>query len=107
MTDREIVIYGLEHCTGPYTCSGCRYYNPNNTRCQKYLMHDALELLREDRPQKPIEKHYEITVNHVWGDEVEVISEFYCPHCMAIIAKGNSEHYPRCMWCGREVKWNG
>lgn len=68
----------------------------------------ALELLKkqeDDQPGKPIEKHYEVIVHHVWGDEAEVISEFYCPHCATIIVKGKSKHYPRCMWCGKAVKW--
>lgn len=65
----------------------------------------ALSLLKEQEPAKPREERREVKVNHDWGDEVEVWSEFYCPHCGAIIAKGKSEHYPRCMWCGQAVKW--
>lgn len=67
---------------------------------------DALAMLKEQEPAKPREERHEVKVSHDWGDEVEVWSEFYCPHCGAMIAKGKSEHYPRCMWCGKAVKWN-
>ena len=50
MADREKVIKGLEYCTGNHLCSGCGYYDPDNARCQKDLMRDALELLKEQRP---------------------------------------------------------
>jgi len=46
MTELEKVIKGLEHCIDHNLCIGCKYYGPNNVRCQKKLMHDALELLK-------------------------------------------------------------
>ena len=49
MADREKVIKGLEYCTGNHLCSGCGYYDPDNARCQKDLMRDALELLKEQK----------------------------------------------------------
>lgn len=66
---------------------------------------DALALLKEQEPAKPREERHEVKVSHDWGDEVEVRSKFYCPHCGAMIASGNSQHFPRCMWCGQAVKW--
>ena len=67
---------------------------------------DTITLLKEQEPAKPREERHEVKVSHDWGDEVEVWSKFYCPHCGAIIANSNSMHFPRCMWCGQAVKWN-
>lgn len=47
MHDREKVIKGLEHCVGQHVCNECPYYNPNDMRCEKRLMRDALELMKE------------------------------------------------------------
>ena len=55
MIDREKVVKGLEYCTGNQLCSGCGYYDPDNVRCQKDLMRDALELLKEQEPVTPKE----------------------------------------------------
>ena len=54
MPDREKVIKGLEHCISHHLCLGCGYYDPDNARCQKDLMRDALKLLKEQDhvPQK-------------------------------------------------------
>lgn len=115
MPDREKVIKGLEYCTlqarkgWPYepeiTKSGCEIYAcPYINNCGEMLF-DALALIAENQPEEPREERHESKINHEWGDEVEVWSEFYCSHCGAMIAKGESERYPRCMWCGKAVKW--
>lgn len=108
MTKKEKIINGLEHCRDldiadmKWPPGTCPYYERG---CCRY-MNDAIALLRaQDQSNKPREERHEITINHVWGDDVEVWSEFYCPHCGAMIAKGNSEHYPRCMWCGGKIQW--
>lgn len=114
MIDREKVIKGLEICSaGEWNSTvgrdhtDCPYYPAGYTGCTcKLLMRDALALLQvQDQSNKPREERHEVTINHVLGDDVEVWSEFYCPHCGAMIAKGNSEHYPRCMWCGGKIQW--
>ena len=115
MVDRENVINGLEciaQQVGDGICGWCAYFRPFRDDpdcgwCDKVaIVNDALALLREqDQSNKPREERHEVTINHVWGDDVEVWSEFYCPHCGAMIAKGNSEHYPRCMWCGKKIQW--
>lgn len=109
MPDIEKVIKGLECCMSASRCYKCPYINAYECDGASYYskaIQDALVLLRaQDHSAKPKEERHEIKVSHVWGDDVEVWSEFYCPHCGAMIAKGNSEHYPRCMWCGKKVNW--
>lgn len=110
MPDREKVIKGLECCMSESLCYKCPYKDKDECEDGSYYyskaIEDAIELLRaQDQSDKPREERHEVTINHVWGDDVEVWSEFYCPHCGAMIAKGNSEHYPRCMWCGKKVNW--
>ncbi len=47
MTRFEKVIKGLEYCAGYNPCPNCGYYDSDNLQCQKALMRDALELLKE------------------------------------------------------------
>lgn len=107
MIDREKVIKGLEETKIILTQAVDRGGEMSVIWAFHCLNHvtDALELLKEQEPAKPREERHEVKVSHYWGDEVEVLSKFYCPHCGTMIAKGKSEHYPRCMWCGQEVKW--
>lgn len=58
MTDREIVISGLEHCSNKSFCNdGCPYSpilkdaNFGIDECITQLAHDALELLEEQEPR--------------------------------------------------------
>lgn len=51
MVDQEKIIRGLEHCASYYMCPGCRYYDPNDTRCQIRLMREALELFESQEPR--------------------------------------------------------
>lgn len=38
---------------------------------------------------------------------LEVWGEYYCPRCKKMIARGYSQRFPRCMWCGKAVEWDG
>ena len=59
MPDIEKVIKGLEHCTTyGCTCDKCDYWEHNRVEddphCGDVLMRDALELLKEQQPKKPV-----------------------------------------------------
>lgn len=92
MTDQEKIIKGLEYCAGNHLCSGCRYYDPDNARCQKDLMRDALELLEAQEPVKP-----ELRMSK-WGFKQWLI----CGACGGTI----TFKVTYCPYCGRKVKWN-
>lgn len=100
MIDTETTIRDLETIGAWHT----HHYTPFHYECAETI-HNVLELLRIHEPAKPEERRREVKINHAWGNEVEIWSEFYCPHCKAMIAKGKSEHYQRCMWCGKVIKW--
>ncbi len=87
MSDREKVIKGLEYCTGNHLCSDCGYYDPNNARCQKDLMRDVLELLKEQNG-----------VPYVFNADGDTV----CGVCGCYFDKA----YSNCPKCGRKVDWN-
>ena len=89
MPDREKVIKGLEYCTGHHSCSGCGYYDPDNARCQKDLMRDALAILLEQDAVKPREQE-------------ETRTWTVCGNCSQhLISK-----WLWCPYCGKRVKWD-
>lgn len=106
--DREKIIKGLEKCKR-HECDNCTEKGASQAPwdCPAYddFIDSALALLKEQEPAKPREERHEVKISYDWGDEVEIWTKFYCPHCGAMIANGNSQHFPRCMWCGRKVKW--
>ena len=102
MPDRDKVIKELEHCSciiDEYdVCEGCPYKDADvnadvnadvdtNAGCHIVLMKDAMELLKEQEPVKPIR------LENWWK----------CPSCSGNIV-ANMKYCPR---CGRAVKWNG
>ena len=93
MADREKVVKGLEYCTGNHLCSGCGYYDPDNVRCQKDLMRDALELLKEQEPVTP--------------KEVSMYpqNQYACGSCGHVSIGTKDYHAKFCPACGRKVKW--
>lgn len=93
MADREKVIKGLEYCIGHHLCLGCGYYDPNNARCQKDLMRDALELLKEQEPIRPILARI---------GNYDAINDYTCPVCGTDLY--HLQKY--CDECGRAVKRN-
>lgn len=99
MIDKDKVIKGLEYCVGHHLCFGCGYYDPDNTRCQKELMRDALELLKEQEPILLENQHksggHIINANSPW------ISR--CPKCGKKI-EGKQTRF--CKYCGQAVKWD-
>ena len=98
MTDRKKVIKGLVYCIGHHLCFSCGYYDPNNVRCQKDLMRDALELLKEQKTVEP---------------KLVGVNTWTCGECGALLgweefAQSGLEliKYKFCPECGRAVKWN-
>lgn len=98
MIDREKVIKALECCSNdkPFYhahCDECPYNgrNPDNMGGCIKLYRDAMELLKEQEPVKPIER---------LGGTNWVFYECEC----------NKPLYERgfnyCPWCGRSVKWD-
>lgn len=109
MSDRSKVIVGIAVCLSPSGCGkDCPYYNDRKNRCKKQLRNDALELLKEQEPVKPIRVQREETLeeNEVFT-ATDVWAEWYCPKCHKKIAERYSPHAQYCMWCGRAVKWDG
>ena len=59
MADLEKTIKGLGHCGNGIKCETCPYHDENDsdeysTSCNDLLCRDALELLKEKQPKKPI-----------------------------------------------------
>ena len=111
MPDAGKVVRGLKCCTNDdeagCRCKECPYGTNDHGTCDTIyqLMKEALELIEVPKPAKPREERYEIKIKHVWGDEVDIRSKFYCPHCGKMIASGESKRYPWCMWCGKPILW--
>ena len=98
MPYREKVIKGLEVCVdrepGKYNCNECPYEIDGNW-CEINLAKDALILLKEQDPVKPI-PFFE-SPNYV-----------VCGHCKsikAIMPKHTKQKY--CHECGTPVLWEG
>lgn len=108
MPDREKVIKGLvccDYCNSvTNSCYQCPYLDLNKAKgmamCTAELAHDALALLREQEPVKPIEKNNQI----VCGSCGEKLAEI----CGDVDVVWNDDgKYPRyCPGCGRAVKWD-
>ena len=96
MADREKTINGLECCTtmdeyGYPSCEKCPYSDVDGTCPNIDALHrDALELLREQEPVKPI------------TTGKGILERTRCGACGSEIA--NSHFY--CWYCGKKVKWD-
>lgn len=109
MADREKVIKGLECCsqgaTVPYIptiryCAECPY-NELKMPCTRALARDALELLKEQEPVKPI----------------VAVDTWLCSNCLHTLESQEliddeenpqilvHEQYNFCPQCGKAVKW--
>ena len=87
MKDLEKVIKGLEHCSSDDGCKGCPYSkNESGHVCSVVCLRDAIALLKEQEPVKPI----------------RLENWYKCPSCSGNIVS-NMEYCPR---CGRKVKWD-
>ena len=99
MTKLEKVIKALECCKdiNKLHCDDCAYtYNARSDRCEctTEMASDALELLKEREPVKPID---ETCWNHTYGR---------CGHCRAPLPALEGLHSKFCWMCGRQVKWD-
>lgn len=99
MADREKVIKGLTHCTawsGLHECQpkvgdDCPY--EDEADCQLSLMRDALALLKEYEPVKPITE----------SALVDVFKVYSCGNCQTVFHLWRQKY---CAICGRAVKWD-
>lgn len=103
MIDREKVIKGLE-CHISRKCETdavkheiCPYWEHDN--CGNRVMYDAMVLLKEQEPVKPIDQ----------GDD-----SYVCDNCGETVGWEELDvsgidpvKYEYCPGCGRRVKWNG
>ena len=91
MTDREKAIKGLECCGETMNCNECPY-DSEMGGCFRNLKADALKLLKEQEPVKPILAYI---------GKYTAINGYRCPVC-------NTDLYhlqKYCNECGRAVKW--
>lgn len=100
MNDREKIGKGLEYCIGHHLCLGCGYYDPNNARCQKDLMRDALELLIKQEPIAP-----DCVAVCVGGFIGTFKWQYSCGACGHEIIKNDRWQTKYCPNCGKKVKW--
>ena len=101
MTDREKVIKGLNCCKTVGKdfpdCHNCPYTVLPGAECYTGMFCDALELLKEQEPVKPVE--HEPYMTALFGD---YRLGYDCGACKELIMyKMNF-----CPWCGRKVKWD-
>jgi len=89
MHDREKVIKGLEICYCPHAkCEDCPYHDlPDEESCNDTLCLDALALLKEQEPIKPITEH----------------KLFLCPMCKNTLFREQKF----CHECGKRIEWEG
>lgn len=92
MVEREKVIKALEKCSFR-DCPTCPYYSPNDSRCIRELIYDALTLLKEQEPVKPKKDYY---IN-----DLNIPMDIY--YCGACGRKVNGKY---CSSCGKAVKWD-
>lgn len=99
MPDRKEIIKGLlQHCEGSIfvdRCGECPYYDvvtDDPFQCRDGLLMDALVLLKEQEPVRPIKK-------------LGIVESFKCGACEWVLgwAAGFPLYCPR---CGRKVDWN-
>ena len=96
MPDRAKVIKGLETCSDVYygavgACSSCPYSQTNGDRCLAELVHDAIDLLKE---QEAVPPERESSGGGITWWNV-------CGACR--VAINPNDKY--CHECGRPVKW--
>lgn len=101
MPDLEKVIKGLECAvvgiTSNEECSKCAYQPYRFGRCKWDVMADALELLKEQEPLKPVLKQFKLGFH---TDAVRI--EPCCGGC----GRKLETWYKYCSYCGRAVKWD-
>lgn len=85
MPDKEKVIKGLEICATGHCEISCPFYNA--PQCTRAILTDALALLKEQAPVKPIIEHGKMYPQ--------------CRNCGEWLLK--SDKY--CSACGRKVLW--
>lgn len=102
MVDREKTIRGLyQHCEGSMfdRCGECPYYDVEDYfQCRDELLHDALELLKDQEPVVPYVDSEGITIN--CGN---------CGETVGYYPAGSSIPDKKCVYCpecGRKVKWD-
>ena len=101
MIDREKVIKGLGICYSPPSkCKDCPYHDlPDEQSCNDVLCLDALALLKEQTPVKPVRDK---KTGRVW----------LCGNCGSYVGfEDNDPHDPNefdkyCRQCGKKVKWD-
>ena len=92
MPDKDKVIKGLTvHCDYFAECDECPYRNEGSpgVGCVDELCNDAIDLLKEQEPVKPIR----INTNFE--------QSWKCGECGGLV----NTHFKYCPYCGREVKW--
>lgn len=93
MADREKVINCIEICCSARPkCAKCDFFDEED--CNSKLMHDALELLKEQEPKLVV------ATTNSYGTKF-----YHCPRC-----NHDLYAYPRqkyCGQCGQAVKWDG
>lgn len=102
MTDREKVVKGLEICIKNINQVDCPNDCPYYSDCTKYekryifqpLLRDALKLIKEQEPVKPVREFSENIDNCAWWYE--------CGWCHDAV----DYHDIFCRHCGRELKWD-
>lgn len=111
MTRYKKTMQGLKCCSyaSKRGCEDCPYLREQIEgcieRCTMSLAEDTLELLmKEQEPKAPIKAQKIETAEG--GFTTEVWTAYSCPWCKRMIAKGLSQHFPYCMWCGQAVKWD-
>ena len=101
MDKLEKVIKGLECCLGDTRsdlsnlCTICPYAKGSyaTQNCSKQLREDALALLKEQEPVKPV-------FERIFMSDIEI---YDCGKCgTSLGAKGIAKY---CMKCGQAVKW--
>ena len=99
MPDMEQVIYDIERCIChvPDACRDCSK-DGDGAYCMEDLMTDALALLKEQKPVKPIDK----------GED-----SYVCDKCGEIVGWEEMDvggidpvKFKYCPGCGRKVKWD-
>lgn len=102
MTDREKVIKAIEleiKHENTWECrKECPYYGKTDCNCFTQVLVDALELLKEQEPVKPVE-----TWNtYLCGNCNRNVYHEERQGCLVLY----EERYTYCPNCGRKVLWN-
>ena len=103
MPDRDKVIKAIEleiKHENTWECrKECPYYGKTDCNCFTQVLVDALKLLKEQKPVKPIVEQYALPLTNT---SVRFIKKHYCGICKEEIT-GNNVF---CHKCGRKVKWD-